>query len=46
LLLSLKSFVAEKKHWVMEKEERKEKKELKNGQVSAISKTMGTQMPG
>jgi hypothetical protein len=29
LLLSLKSFVAENKHCVMEKEERKEKKELK-----------------
>ena len=47
LLLSLKSFVAEKKHWAMQKLfMKKQKKELrKNGQVSEIFKTMGTQMP-
>ena len=43
------SFVAEKRHGAMQKlfikKERKEKKELKNGQVSEIFKTMGAQMP-
>ena len=43
LLVSLKSFVAEKKHGAMQK--LFIKKREKNGQVSEISKTMGTQMP-
>ena len=45
LLLSLKSFVAKKKHGAMQKLfiKKKEKKEMrKNGQVSEIFKTMGT----
>jgi hypothetical protein len=45
-LLSLKSFVAEKRHGAMQKlfiKKRKENKEVeKNRQVSEISKTMGT----
>ena len=55
LLLSHKSFVAEKRHGAMQKlfikkrrkrKKRKQKKRLrKNGQVSEISKIMGTQMP-
>ena len=43
LLLSLKSFVAEKRHGAMQK--LFIKKERKNGQVSEILKTMGTPMP-
>jgi hypothetical protein len=52
LLLSLKSFVAEKRHVAMQKlfikkrdKKRKRKVLEKNGQVSDISKTMGSQMP-
>jgi hypothetical protein len=48
-LLSLKSFVIEKRLVAMQKlfiKKRRRKKERigKNGQVSKISKTMGTQM--
>jgi hypothetical protein len=48
LLLSLKSFVTEKKHVAMQNLfiKKKEKKSIeKNEQVSKISKTMGTPMP-
>ena len=46
MLLSLKSFAAEKKHWAMQKLFlEKEKKRWKNGQVSEIFKTIGTYMP-
>jgi hypothetical protein len=49
LLLSLKSFVAEKRHGAMQKlfmkKKKKEKRVEKNGQVSEILKTMRTQMP-
>jgi hypothetical protein len=46
LLLSLKSFIAEKMHVAMQElfEKRERKKELKKGQVFEISKTLGTQM--
>jgi hypothetical protein len=51
-LQSLKSFIAEKKHMAMQKlfikkkkKKKKKEKSVKNGQVSEISKTMGTQMP-
>jgi hypothetical protein len=44
LLLSLKSFVAEKRHVAMQKLFIK-KEVLKNRQVSEIFKTMGTPMP-
>jgi hypothetical protein len=46
--LSLKSFVAEKRHRAMQKLFIKKKKERvlkKNRQVSEISETMGTPMP-
>ena len=43
LFLSLKSFVAEKRHGAMQKLLiKKEKKDEKKGQVSKILKTMGT----
>ena len=48
LLLSLKSFVAKKRHGAMQKlfikkgKKREKKSWEKNGQVSKISKTMGT----
>ena len=51
LLLSLKSFFAEKKHWAMQKlfikkeEKRKKRDDKKYRQVSEISKIMGTEMP-
>jgi hypothetical protein len=48
LLLSLKSFVAEKRHVAMQKLFIKKKEERsieKNGQVSEIFKTLGTPMP-
>ena len=40
-----KVFVAEKKHGAMQKLFIKKRREMKNGQVSEILKTMGTQMP-
>ena len=45
LLLSLKNSVAEKKHVVIQKLFIKKEELRKNGQVSKILKTMGTQMP-
>ena len=44
LLLSLKSFIAEKKHVAMQKLfiKKRKKSDEKNGQVSKIFKTMGT----
>jgi hypothetical protein len=46
LLLSLKSFCCRKEAWGYAKLiHKKEKRVEKNGQVSEISKTMGTQMP-
>ena len=47
MLLSLKSFIVEKKHGYAKVIHKKEKRRKygKNGQVSEISKIMGTQMP-
>ena len=48
LLPSLKSSIAEKGMGyakVIQKKEENKRKKLKNGQVSKISKIMGTQMP-
>jgi hypothetical protein len=45
-LLSLKSFIAEKRHVAMQKIFIKNRKRIgKNGQVSEIFKIMGTPMP-